>query len=423
MGTIIQKLTFQLVIGLAMVLFTATVISAQIGDRSNFAGSELYQDVVDRWGAPIVQAVPSVRAVESGSVFKTLEGLPLESQDVHVRAVMNYRKRGLVYFSGFDFTFLGQYQVANHATHDIDIAFVFPINLERNKVLLSDLTFKVAENQERIDLSDSGALVWTGRLAAGESVPFEIGFKGRGLDQFSYLLDPDLPVRNFRFAIDIVGGDNHDYAQGVIPANQVEPHGDGTSMVWEFSSLESGGPVGVILPSEQSFDAIITTMVRRAWVGFCLLFGFVQALAILNLGRPIRVQESGLVGACFAFFFVLLAYLAAYWNFHVAYLVALATIGGLLWWYLRHLLGAGRAQMLAGALVGALVVPTLAVILQGYTGLIYTFEILSLLVGAMWLTTRPAFNQLLAALISQQPPLPKVQKPPCGGEEWAPTGS
>jgi hypothetical protein len=136
-------LVAQLVTGLVMVLVTATVISIQIRDRSSFAGSELYQDVVDRWGAPIVQAVPSVRAVESGSVFKTLESLPLEYQDVHVSAGMSYRKRGLVYFSGFEFTFQGRYQVTNNEAHDIDIAFVFPINLERNKVLLSDLTFTI----------------------------------------------------------------------------------------------------------------------------------------------------------------------------------------------------------------------------------------------------------------------------------------
>jgi hypothetical protein len=404
-------LVAQLVTGLVMVLVTATVISIQISDRSSFAGSELYQDVVDRWGAPIVQAVPSVRAVESGSVFKTLESLPLEYQDVHVSAGMSYRKRGLVYFSGFEFTFQGRYQVTNNEAHDIDIAFVFPINLERNKVLLSDLTFTIGGEPGRVDLTDdTGALYWTGRLASGQSLPFEIGFRGRGLESFTYLLDPDLPVRNFRFEIEIEGGDNYDYAVGVIPASTVTAHEEGASMVWIFSSLESGVPVGVILPAERSFDEIIATMVRRAWAGYCLLAVLVQALAILDLGRPFRLHENGLIAAGYAFFFVLLAYLAAYWSFYVAYLTALLVIGGLLWWYIRHLLGGDREQLLAGALLGTLGVPTLAVILQGYTGLIYTFEILSLLAGAMWLTTRPAFHELLTAFgDSQPPPQPATQ--------------
>ena len=90
---------------LAIVLLVSAAISGQMLDRQSFANSELHRDVMDRWGAPIVQPSPSVRYVPSGAVFNTLSPLPLQSQEVVVDAAMNYRKRGLVYFSGFDFTF------------------------------------------------------------------------------------------------------------------------------------------------------------------------------------------------------------------------------------------------------------------------------------------------------------------------------
>ena len=39
--------------GLLIVLFTSWVVVDQVGNRWNFAGGELRQDVMARWGAPI----------------------------------------------------------------------------------------------------------------------------------------------------------------------------------------------------------------------------------------------------------------------------------------------------------------------------------------------------------------------------------
>ena len=47
--------------GLTMVVFTAWVMSTQIGDRWGFANADLKRDVMERWGAPIVQSAPSAR--------------------------------------------------------------------------------------------------------------------------------------------------------------------------------------------------------------------------------------------------------------------------------------------------------------------------------------------------------------------------
>src|SRR5262249_37592549 len=128
---------------LAVVILIAVVISGRISDRSTFADSELHRDVSERWGAPISQPAPSVRYVPSGAVFTTLQALPLESQTIVVDAEMNYRKRGLVLFSGFEFKFSGKYTIQNQQKGDIDVVFVFPIDLNKNKVQLADLVFSV----------------------------------------------------------------------------------------------------------------------------------------------------------------------------------------------------------------------------------------------------------------------------------------
>lgn len=383
---------------LGIVLFVAWVVASQVTDRASFASADLHQDVMERWGAPIEQAAPSVRYVSSGSLFQKLAKLPLDAQQIEVQARMNYRKRGLVYFSGFDFAFRGVYRVLNPEPHDIDLVFVFPVQLARNKVLLSELAFRVDDEPADVELAEGDdKLVWTGRLRREESRSFEIRFKGRGLDAFSYVPDPALPVRNLELDVAIEGGSNYDYAQGVVPAAAIAAEDGKLRLGWRYASLESGVPMGVILPSEESFDRIIATIVRRSWAPFVLLFGALVALS-LHARRPLLFYESYLVAAGYGLFLVLLAYLAAYLHFYAAYALSCAVIGFLLQRYLAGIFGRQWQGLLGALLVAFLVVPTLAVVLEGYTGLVYTLEILAGLGVLMALSVRPELRAVLAEL-------------------------
>ena len=382
---------------LGIVLLVSLIMSGQITDRTSFADSELRQDVMERWGAPIAQPAPSVRFVQSGSVFNDLEPLALSAQHVEVDAAMNYRKRGLVYFSGFDFAFRGDYRVVNDRDHDIDLVFIFPVEAERNQILLSDMAFQVDGKTAPVDLSERDALVWTGRAKPGQELSFAIRYRGRGLEAFTYELDPKGRVNDFKLKIRITGGINYDYQSGVVPALEVSAEGDAVALDWRYGSLESGVPVGLILPSEQSFDQMVARMVWRSPVPFLLFFCGLLALSLWRK-RALKFYETYLVAAGYGLFFVLLAYFAAFMNFYAAYGLAFLVIALVLSLYLRALLGKTGGWLGLGLLVSFQGVPTLAVVLEGYTGLIYTLEILTLLIGAMVLTTRKEFGQLLTAL-------------------------
>ena len=404
---LVEPVRFHFWGSLAIVLLVSGALVARMNDRRGFADGELHRDVMERWGAPIRQPMPSVRYVPTGTVFNALEPLPLTRQVVAVDATMNYRKRGLVYFSGFDFRFTGDYSTQNPFDRDVDVAFVFPISLEKNRVLLSGLSFYVNGAAAPVELGKGGdKLLWTGRLKPGEQLAFRVAFDGRGLDAFTYALDPAAPARNVGLTIDIHGGDNFDYADGVVPATSVERTGDVTRLQWRFASLESGIPIGVMLPSEKSFDAIIATFVARSWAGFLLFFAGLVALR-LHHGRPPRIFESYLFAAAYALFFVLVAYLAAYLHFYAAWALALGVTSGLLCGYAALLLPRGAWRPVAGLVASCLAVPTLAVILQGYTGLIYTLEALGLLAALMVASARPEGLHVLKALGLVAEPEPK----------------
>ncbi|MEO0459246.1 MAG: hypothetical protein AAF219_00295 [Myxococcota bacterium] len=387
---------------LSIVVFATAVISTQVSDRRGFANSELYEDVLDRWGTPIDQPAPSVRYVESGTVFTTLEPLALSRQTVAVKTEMSYRKRGLVYFSGFEFVFDGEFAVENPEPHAIDIVFVFPVSVDRNRVLLSEFEFRANGERESVALTDgSDTITWTGRLPEGGAMTFNVSYAGRGLDAFTYRLDPKLPARNVQFDLTVFGGGNYDYPGGIVPAHRVEQTAESAELGWSYPSLESGVPLGAVLPSEHSFDQYITTMSRRSFVPFLVLFAAVSALAAAHRKR-LRFYSAYLFAAAIGFYYVLLAYLAAFTNFYLAFVTSSVIMTVLLSGYLRLLIGEISFAKFSGLVVACLITPNAAVIAEGYTGLIYTLEILAGLTGLMWLSTRDGFTQLLDRLFAPE---------------------
>lgn len=385
---------------LFIVAFTTGVIATQVTHRTDFANSELSHDVQERWGAPVEQPAPSLRYVQSGTIFTELKPLPFDQQHVQVQAKMSYRKRGLRYFSGFDFMLSADYAVVNREGHDIDVAFIFPIEVDKSQVLLSELQFLVNGAESNLDLGESGnRLVWTGRISQGATQTFSIRYRARGLDSFVYKLDPALPARDVRLHVAVEGGENYDYPPQVLVASSVESKRGEVVLDWAFQSLESGVSLGVILPSVEAYDDIISTMAGRAWVPFCALLALLSAFSLRHR-RPLALYEAYLLAAAYGFYFVLLAYLAAFMNFYVAYALATLGLGAAVVAYVHHLYPKEPTSRLAGVWIATLGVPTLAVILQGYTGLIYTLELLAALLGLMALSTRASVRALLSDLPS-----------------------
>lgn len=371
-----------------IVVSTTLVISAQVEWRDDFANSELASAVEERWGAPVDQPAPSVRAVPSGTVFTSLEPLPLARQHVTVDANMNYRRRGLRSFSGFDFGFTGDYAVENPRAHDIDVAFVFPIEMDKAQVLMSDLQFLVDGEAAPLELGDErNRLVWTGRIAHGETRRFTIRYRARGLDSFQYRLDPSLPAKDVQLHVGVLGGDNFDYPAGVLSASAVSQSRDGISLDWRFSTLESGVSLGVVLPSLKRWDSVIATMSRRAWVPFLGLLSLLIALGVKHK-RRLAFYETLLLGALFGLTFVVIAYVSAFITFEVAWPLTLLGLGAIFVFWLSSMMPNESKKTFLGIWAAVMVVPTLAVVAEGYTGLIYTLELLAGLVGAIVLSTR-----------------------------------
>lgn len=384
-----------LLLALAPVYFAGHVMGDQVENRGDFANTELAKGVEDRWGEPVRQPAPSLRVVESGSVFTELKAMPFDLQHVRVDAAMNYRKRGLRYFSGFDFAFRGDYGYGNRTAHDEDVAFIFPIEFDKSQVLLSDVELTVNGARAQAELKENGTcLMWTGRVPAGEQVAFTLAYKARGLGSFIYRLDPALAAKDLAVHLSVTGGDNFDFPEGTLSAQRITQTREALAFDWQYAALESGVSLGLVLPSEQSYDTLIATMARRAWAPFLSFFGLWVVLS-LSTRRRLLFYEVGLLSAVYAFFFVLVAYLSAFVHFYVAWPLCLALLGTAAVLYLKRLFPEASLPLLAMGWLWSMGVPTLAVVVPGYTGLIYTLELLAALLTALHLSLKPSVRALL----------------------------
>lgn len=174
---------------------------------------------------------------------------------------------------------------------------------------------------------------------------------------------------------------------------------DSVSLVRNYNSLESGVPMGVILPSEKSYDFIITTMIDRTIVPFVFFFCGLIVLWKKTSKIP-TFYEVYLIAAAYGFFFVQIAYYSAFMHFYIAYAISFLITLSLLLFYTRKTISPDISMSIAGLIVAFLLVPTIAVILQGYTGLIYCLEVLTGLAVLMFFTARKNVRSELDRLLS-----------------------
>jgi hypothetical protein len=253
---------------------------------------------------------------------------------------------------------------------------------------MSDLQFLVDGNAAPLELGDQrNRLVWTGRIEKGAERSFTIRYRARGLDSFTYRLDPSLPAKDVKLHVGVLGGDNFDYPAGVLSASSVAQSKRAIALDWSFSTLESGVSLGVRLPSLKTWDTIIASMSRRAWFPFLALVVLLMGIGVKHR-RALAFYETPLVGALFGFTFVLIAYLSAFLTFEIAWPVSVVGLGVVFTVWLSRLMPDESKRTFAGLWIATMAIPTLAVVAQGYTGLIYTVELLAGLIGALVLSTR-----------------------------------
>jgi len=327
------------------------------------------------WGGNLAQPMPSVRYKRSGAEVSTLSRGEVQSSQISVILKMDYRKKGLVYYTGYNAEFIGKYTLQNSEKDKIYLSFIFPYPTKQAEGMLQDVKLLVNGEEDVANTEYQPNLaLWTGVLEAAQTMEITMRYKGRGLDQFIYGFEAGRQINNFALQIELFGAKELDYAQSTMPpTTPPQETATGKILVWKLDRALTQLNMGVILPDRLNVEKQLVVMTYRAPVFFFLFL--VSLATILVLARePVNFIPLAIMSVTYFLFYPFFVYLLVYIDLIPSLATSFGVIALLLLNYARLLYGFKVALAVVLAYTFYLGITSIAALLPTYTGLILTLE-------------------------------------------------
>ena len=397
---IIGKMLFNKYVWLIVVpvLLIWSVLMLRLEQRTYFALNRQLESVKKIWGGNLEQPMPSIRYKSFGSDVSTLTRGELAASDVRVKLEMDYRKKGLVYYTGYNAEFLGKYTVKNPQKEKIYLSFIFPYPMQQGEGILRDVKLLVNGQEETANTEyQQNLALWTGLLEAEQAIEFTLEYHGRGLNHFIYGFEPGTQINQFTMTLDVIGAKNVDYPVSTMTPTNVETTANGVTLVWTLDRSLTEFNLGVILPDKLNVAQQISVMTRRA-PAFFLLFIASVCLILKLARRPLSFIKIGVLCVAYFLFYPLFAYLSMYMSVWFAFALSFGILGGLMFNYVRIVDKFDVALAITLAYVFYSGITSLAALFPAYTGLILIIEAVLLLAVVMHVLSRYREADLITLL-------------------------
>jgi inner membrane protein involved in colicin E2 resistance len=325
--------------------------------------------------------VPIVREVEE----RKSNLLPIEKSRVNVALWLDYRRKGLLWYSTYRVDFSGAYEFSNQSDQPQQVTFRMELPAEH--AVYDNLTFAVNDVPLTVS-NEKNEAVATVTVAPKETAALKIGYHSQGLDNWNYSFgDGVTQVKDFQLHV-TTNFPSFDLPENTLSPTEERKQPNGWELAWNYKSLVSGYHVGIALPQKLQPGPLAGRISYFAPVSL-LFFFFV--LFVMTTVRGIELHPMNyffLAGAFFSFH-LLMAYLVDHISIHVAFVVCSAISIFLLVSYLRLVAGMRRAALEAGlAQFVFLVLFSYAFFFEGFTGLAITIGAILTLFIAMQTTAR-----------------------------------
>lgn len=384
---------------------------------------QLRQKVSGTWGAPQAQMPPSAtygtvvqrkdRSIVDGKlVEKTLEHtvttpLPLESSKVDVAIDLDYRQKGLLWYSTYGVVFTGNYGFRNESERPQLVTFAF--HFPAKSAVYDDLEIRVngrGAPAKRIDPNSIGTTV---NMPAGAVSQFRISYRSQGLESWRYQFGADVSqVRDFTLRMKTNFRDI-DFPDNSLSPTTKQESGPGWLLTWDYRNLVSGYQIAMTMPERLQPGPLAGEISYFAPVS--LFFYFFVMFLITTIRRiELHPMNYFFLASAFFAFHLLLAYLVDHMVIHLAFAIASAVSVGLVVSYLRLVVGtqfAAREAALAQMIY--LVLFSYAFFFKGFTGLAVTIGAVITLFVAMQMTGRIQWARQFG---SGPPPMDRLKAVP-----------
>ncbi|HEY4365007.1 MAG TPA: inner membrane CreD family protein [Bryobacteraceae bacterium] len=366
------------------------ILGGTILMRTDSLESRLRGRVQSVWGVAQTQEQP-VAEYDVTSIDKRT--LPPTSSDIEAGLRLEYRQKGLLWYSAYKVAFRGDYEFRNTTPAKQTLRLVLP--LPAAQAIYDDLQF-VVDGTPRTPLIDKQRAYVPLDAEPDQTLKLHVSYRSQGLDSWRYSFGQDVnPVSNFHLRMTTDFRDIDFPDNTLAPAEKKEIAG-GWQLDWNYRNLLSGYEIALAMPEKLQPGPLASQISFFAPVS---LFFFFFVLLLITTLRHIDLHPINyffLAGAFFAFH-LLLAYLVDHVDIWIAFLTAAAVSVFLVISYLRLVAGMnGALREAATAQVLYLVLFSLAFFFKGFTGLAITIGAVVTLFVAMRTTGRIRWSERLA---------------------------
>jgi len=393
------------------------VLGGTILYRTNSSDDRLRQRVESVWGVPQIQEAPALEYVLPLAVQETIDvqgqkqrvertkleshTIPPSASDIGADLGLEYRQKGLLWYSTYTVAFRGDYQFLNSTGAPREMRVVLP--LPAAQAVYDDLQFTVDGSTVEPEI-DAQRAYYRMHVAHEQMVRFRVSYRSQGVESWKYSFGHNVKaVQNFHLAM-TTNFKDIDFPENTLAAGAKRETGNGWRLDWNYRNLLSGYPIAMTMPSRLQPGPLASEISFFAPVS---LFFFFFVMFIITARRDIELHPINyfFLAAAFFAFHLLLAYLADHLDIRLAFLISSTVSISLVATYLRIVAGTKFAlREAAAAQFIYLVLFSSAFFFKGFTGLAITIGAIVTLFVVMQMTASIRWSERFAQ--ATPPPLP-----------------
>jgi inner membrane protein involved in colicin E2 resistance len=390
---------------IGFIFFSATIAWAILGStifyRTYSSDSALRGRVASTWGAPQEQEPPTAgydvvthkqvteteddKKVVRTAEVRTWNPLWLEKSRVDAALHLDYREKGLLWYSTYHVQFSGAYEFLNPDDQPHNVTFM--LRFPAREAIYDDLVLSVDGHPLSITNADNQTY-GVATVLAHRTALFNVSYRSQGLETWSYNFGNHVAqVKDFqlRVATDFVG---FNLPEGTLSPSEKHRTPAGWELAWNYKNLMSGYKIGLAMPQRLQPGLLAGRISYFAPVSL-LFFFFVLFFLTTIRGIEFHPMNYFFLACAFFSFHLLMAYLVDHISIHAAFAICSAVSIFLVVSYLRLVVGMRFAAVEAGvAQMLYLVLFSYAFFYEGFTGLAITIGAIITLFVAMQVTGR-----------------------------------
>ncbi|HJY88889.1 MAG TPA: inner membrane CreD family protein [Candidatus Acidoferrum sp.] len=397
------------------------ILGSTIFLRTASTTSSLSGRVASTWGDTQEQTQPdihyliehleTVTSEEKGKRItrqeKSVAAQPVALDASKIRADfhLDYRQKGLLWFSTYQVAFQGEHSFHNPTTSEQ--TFEFRLALPAQKAVYDGLALYLDGKQLALTFG-GGVVAAKAVIPAGASGLLKATYRSQGQKSWRYRLGqattgsaiPHQPgevseANDFHMMVRTDFG-AFDFPDNSLSPTTKEQKGKGWELRWDYQNLVSGFDIALVMPEKLQPGPLAGEISYFAPVSLFFFFFLVFILSTLR-GIDLHPMNYLFLACAFFSFHLLLAYLADHISIHWAFAISSAVSMLLVVTYLRlavnlrfALCDAGLAQLVY------LVLFSYAFFFQGFTGLAITIGAILSLFVVMQMTGRIHWEEKFA---------------------------